>query len=51
MDILRIDICGDKIKCVTCAKLLVCHLMASLSWEDHIANLVIKANQRLHLLR
>ena len=36
---------------VSCAKLLGCHIMSNLSWEDHIANLVSKVSRRLHLLR
>ena len=51
LDIPRITINGDVIERVTCAKLLGCHIMSNLSWEDHIANLVSKASRRLHLLR
>ena len=51
MDIPRITINADVIEHVSCAKLLGCHLMSNLSWEDHIANLVSKASRRLHLLR
>ena len=36
---------------VSCAKLLGCHIMSNLSWEDHISNLVSKSSRRLHLLR
>ena len=36
---------------VSCAKLLGCHVMSNMSWEDHIANLVSKASRRLHILR
>ena len=36
---------------MSCAKLLGCHILSNLSWEDHIANLVSKASRRLHLLR
>ena len=48
---IRITINGDVIEHVSCAKLLGCHIMSNLSWEDHIANLVSKASRRLHLLR
>ena len=51
LDIPRITINGDVIERVSCAKLLGCHIMSNLSWEDHIANLVSKASRRLHLLR
>ena len=51
LDIPRITIDGDVIECVSCAKLLGCHVMSNLSWEDHIANLVSKASHRLHLLK
>ena len=51
LDIPRITINGDVIERVSCAKLLGCHVMSNLSWEDHIANLVSKASRRLHLLR
>ena len=51
LDIPRITINGDVLERVSCAKLLVCHIMSNLSWEDHIANLVSKASRRLHLLR
>ena len=46
-----ITINGDVIERVSCARLLGCHLMSNLSWEDHIANIVSKASRRLHLLR
>ena len=39
LDIPRITINGDVIERVSCAKLLGCHIMSNLSWEDHIANL------------
>ena len=51
LDIPRITINGDVIERVSCAKLLGCHIMPNLSWEDDIANLVSKASRRLHLLR
>ena len=51
LDIPRTTINGDAIERVSCAKLLGCHIMSNLSWEDHIANLVSKASRRLHLLR
>ena len=51
MDIPRITIKCDVIERVSCAKLLGCHIMSNLSWEDHIADLVSKASRRLHLLR
>ena len=51
LDIPHITINGDVIERVSCAKLLGCHIMSNLSWEDHIANLVSKASRRLHLLR
>ena len=51
LDIPRITINDDVIECVSCAKLLGCHIMSNLSWEDHIANLVSKASRRLYLLR
>ena len=51
LDIPRITINCDVIERVSCAKLLGCHIMSNLSWDDHIANLVSKASRRLHLLR
>ena len=51
IDTPTITINGDVIERVSCAKLLGCHLMSNLSWEDHIANLVSKASRQLHLLR
>ena len=51
LDIPRITINGDVIERVSCAKLLGCHIMSNLSWEDHIANLLSEASRRLHLLR
>ena len=51
LDIPRITINGDVIERVSCAKLLGCHIMSNLSWEDHIANIVSKASRRLHLQR
>ena len=50
LDIHRITINGDVVERVSCAKLLGCHIMSNLSWEDHIVNLVSKASRRLHLL-
>ena len=51
LDIPRITINGDVIERVSCAKLLGCHIVSNLSWEDHIVNLVSKTSRRLHLLR
>ena len=51
LDIPRTTINGDVIERMSCAKLLGCHIMSNLSWEDHIVNLVSKACRRLHLLR
>ena len=51
LDIPRITINGDVIERVSCAKLLGCHNMSNLSWEDHIAIIVSKASRRLHLVR
>ena len=51
LDIPRITINCDVIERVSCAKLLGCHIMSNLSWEDHIVYLVSKASRRLHLLR
>ena len=51
LDIPRITTNGDVIERVSCAKLLGCHIMSNLSWNDDIANLVSKASRRLHLLR
>ena len=51
LDIPRITINGCVIERVFCAKLLGCHIVSNMSWEDHIANLVSKASRRIHLLR
>ena len=51
MVIPRITINGDVIERVSGEKLLGCHIMSNMSWEDHIANLVSKASRRLHILR
>ena len=37
LDIPRITINGGVIERVSCTKLLGCHIMSNLSWEDHIA--------------
>ena len=51
LDIPHITINGDVIERVCCAKLLGCHIMSHLSWEDHVANLVSTASRRLRLVR